>query len=375
MSVGALRGVTPVDGVVTALLLVLGTLLMLGNIHDTTSAVPPDSHSWWMLPVFLAAAVPVLWWRRDLVLVTGIAIVVMGGHDLAFGHLVRCGAGLPLAFLLSFLAGTSTDRRRGLVALALSGVLSGLVLAVDTAAGPSILPVVLLIQVVLWGVGAVVRSRSALAVELRRRNAELAALRDERAALEVADDRARVSRELEELLEHRLEVLEQAAVDAGATDDPEQARAALAALEEDSRQVLADMRRVVGTLRGGDVALVPSPTVAHLDTLIGRHVRAPLTVTGDPRALPASVELSAYRIVEHLVTALADDLDAPVEVGVRFTDAALEIVVAGPVPRGADLRGAVSRARERTRLHAGSLDARLAHGHARVVAQLPVLTG
>jgi hypothetical protein len=92
-------------------------------------------------------------------------------------------------------------------------------------------------------------------------------------------------------------------------------------------------------------------------------------VAGDPRVLPPSLELSAYRIVEHLVAVLDDAPDAAVVLA--FSDDALEVRVSGRVPRGADVRGAVARARERARLHAGSLDAKVGRGRARIVATLP----
>jgi signal transduction histidine kinase len=369
------RGVRPVDAVLAGVLVVLGSWLTVLDIlsHDPTTRV--DSHSWLMLPVFLLAMIPVLWWRRSLLGVIGTAAVVITAHDLLFGHLVRCGAGLPLAFALAFLAGLGLERRHGLIALALTGVLAAVVLIWDTAAGPEVLPLVLLIEIVLWGIGQVARSRSTLADELRRRNQELRALRDERTALDVADDRARVSHELEALLDERLSRLEAAAEAGTVTDDPQEAHELLLALEADSRRTLDDMREVVGALRGGEVSLAPTPSVAQLDALLARLGRTRLTVSGDPRVLPASVELSAYRIVEHLVTVLADGDDAPVTVTARFGQDALEIQVSGQVTRGADLRGAVTRARERARLHAGSLDVKVARGQARLVAHLPVLNG
>src|SRR5262249_3335624 len=138
---------------------------------------------------------------------------------------------------------------------------------------------------------------------------------------------------------------------------------------------LDDMREIVGLLRGGDVTLAPAPTVAHLDALLARHptARSHLTVTGNPRSLPATVELSAYRIVEHLVTALADQADSPIGVAVRFEDDALEIRVSGPVDRGADVKAAIARAKERAKLLGGSVDVKIARGQAGAVAQLPVL--
>jgi hypothetical protein len=99
---------------------------------------------------------------------------------------------------------------------------------------------------------------------------------------------------------------------------------------------------------------------------------ATLEVSGEARALPASVELSVYRIVEHLLGVLGGG-GSPVEVHVRFEDDALEIRMSGPVHRGADLRAAVARARERAQLQDGSLDVKIARGRASAVAQVPIV--
>jgi hypothetical protein len=221
----------------------------------------------------------------------------------------------------------------------------------------------------------VARSRSLLAEELRARSEELRTLRDQRAVLEVAGDRARLSRELEEVLDERLGRLEAVAEAVAEEPDPERARAALATLEEDSRGALQDMRHLVGVLRGGEVSLAPTPSVAQLDALLARLGHGRLTVAGDPRLLPASLELSAYRIVEHLVPVLDPDGAPPVAVRVRFDDDALELRVSGRVARTGELRAAAGRARERARLHAGSLHVKVTRGQALVVAHLPVPNG
>ena len=373
-----MQGIAPIDAVLAGILCILGALLAVMNVENTDPATRVDSHSWLQLPIFVAAMLPVLWWRRGVAATVLTSCGLMLVHLLAFGHLVRCGAGLPLAFVLAFLCGLAPARQRErLTALALSGLLSGLVLVWDTAAGPEILPVVAVILLGLYGIGRIVAHRGALARELRRRNEDLRVLRDERTALEISDDRARLSARLETLLEARLRQLATAADQGSALADPVAAHALLVSLEEDSRQTLGDMREIVGRLRGGDVALAPAPSVAHLDALLARHGHSGsrLQVSGDPRVLPASVELSAYRIVEHLVTALADRPSALVAVRMTFADDALEILVTGPVPRGADLRGAAARARERARLHAGSLELKMSRGQARVMAHLPVLSG
>jgi signal transduction histidine kinase len=365
------RGIRPVDVVLTALLCALGSLLAVMNIDSNDPTTRIDSHSWLILPLFVAAALPVLWWRRGILPVILISCAAMAVNVLAFGSIVRCGSGLPLAFTLAFLSGLAG---RQYLALAASGLLTALVLIRDTAAGVGLLPVALVLCAVLYLIARVVAHRAQLAGDLRQHNEELRRVRDERAALEVNDDRLRLSARLETLLDERLGRLAAAAETGSTSTDPEATRATLATLEEDSRQTLADMREMVGLLRGGEVSLAPVPSVAHLDALLARHLRpgSALQVSGEPRMLPASVELSAYRIVEHLITAFARDAAAPVGVAVAFSPDALEIRVAGPATRRVDLREAVGRARERALLHAGSLTVRTARGRARVVAHLPV---
>ncbi len=349
MATKAFRGVRPLDIVLTIILAALASVLGGGARNPPPpppAAVRIDSHSWLMLPVMLIASLPVLWWRRSLIAVVLVSCVAMAVHVVAFGALIRCGSGLPQAFVLAFLCGLAyPDQRRRLIAFGFAGVFSILVLIRDTAAGPTLVPVALLLSAGLFGVGRVVAQRASLVRDLRQRNEELRMLRDERAALEVNDDRAQLSQQLEALLDQRLSQLADAAENGASSGNTPATTALLTTLEEDSRQTLDDMRKIVGLLRGGEVTLAPTPSVAHLDALLAQHLRAGsrLHVTGDPRVLPASVELSAYRIVEHLVSALADDPSVPVAVGMRFEDDALELQITGPVSRGADLRSAVGR--------------------------------
>ena len=326
-----------------------------------------------MVPVFALATIPVLWWRRGVIAVTGIALVVMVLHDLLFGWVTRCGAGLPLAFVLAYLGAVGLERRKAWINLGLATLLTGAVLVVDATTGFEPIVLALPILLIVFAVGRAVRHRTAMSAELKARTAELRELRDERVSLELADDRARLSHELDGLLQERLGQLTTAA-DSGQDLDAADAKALFVSIESDSRATLDGMRDIVGLLRGGDVSLAPAPTVAHLDALLARHTSADsrLTVSGDPRSLPATVELSAYRIVEHLVDVLADQPDSRIEVGVRFDDDALEIRVNGPVDRSADLKAAVARARERAKFLGGSLDVRVSRGHANAVAQLPV---
>jgi signal transduction histidine kinase len=379
------RGIKIGDWFLAGALTALGALLMYFDINtadaevtrsiaDGSMAHPVDSHSLWMIPVFLGATVPVLWWRRSVLAVTGVALGFMVLHDLLFGWVTRCGAGLPLAFVLVFLGALAYRRAEAWLVCGLCVLLTAAVLVIDATTGPDALALALPVVVIVFGIGRAARHRSALNHQLKIRDEELRQLRDERAALVVADDRARLSRQLDGLLQERLAQLTTAAESANGLA-PAQAKALLESIESGSRETLDDMREIVGLLRGGEVDLAPAPTVAHLDALLARHrsARSRLTVTGDSRSLPATVELSAYRIVEYLVTVLADRADAPIEVAVRFTDDALEIRINGLVGRGVDVKAAIARAKERAKLLGGSVDVKVARGHARAVAQLPVV--
>ena len=380
------RGIRPIDWVLAVLLTAAGAVLMVGNVVTSDASVTRQiasggmthtmsSHSWAMLPVFLIAPVAVLWWRRGILAVTGVALTVMVLHDLLFGWVTRCGAGLPLAFVLAYLGAVALDRRQAWIALALSVLLTAAVLVVDATTGFEPILLALPIVLIVFGIGRAVRHRTAMSAELKVRTVELQQLRDERAALELAGDRAQLSHQLDALLQERLGQLMTAA-DSGKELSPDHARALFELIESDSRATLDGMREIVGLLRGGDVALAPAPTVAHLDALLARHTKADarLTVAGDPRSLPASVELSAYRIVEHLVNVLEDQQDSRIEVGVRFDRDALELHVTGPVDRSVDVKAAVARAKERAVFVGGSLDVKLSRGRANAVALLPVLS-
>jgi len=93
---GVFRGIRHVDWILAGALTALGTWLMVENvlfedvhaasaIAEGTMVHEMTSHSWTMVPVFALATLPVLWWRRGVVAVTGIALVVMVLHDLIFG--------------------------------------------------------------------------------------------------------------------------------------------------------------------------------------------------------------------------------------------------------------------------------------------------
>ena len=173
-----LRGIRPFDGILAGALAALGAGLMVENIRFPDAEVAralaegslfhaPTSHSWAMLPVFVLASVAVLWWRRNVIAVIGVALAVVVVHDLAFGWVTRCGAGLPLAFVLAYLGAATLERTRALVALGLTTLLTAAVLVVDATTGPQPIVLALPIVLIVFAIGRAVRHRTDRPCEFR----------------------------------------------------------------------------------------------------------------------------------------------------------------------------------------------------------------
>jgi signal transduction histidine kinase len=359
-----------VDIAIAVALSALGALLMYGNATDAEVDA-----SWLAIPVFLGVTVPILWRRAAPLQAMAAVAVALGVHIALFGSVVRCGVVFPVVGVLVFTVAARFDRATSLWVLA-GGLAIIVGMAAADATGFGVVALLVPLTLVACALGRVAHARGRMVRELKDRTEELRSARDERARLEVATDRTRLSGELDALLARRLGELTRLA-DAGpaTTHDSAVATATLARIEEASRATLEEMREIVGVLRDDDAPTSPVPTLTSLQALVMRDKgdAARLTVEGSPRVLPAGVELSAYRIVEHLLSALDDS--PGVEVGVRFGEEALEIRVAGHAGRRGDVGAALSRARERAQLHRGTLDARTRGGRAEAIALLPVTAG
>ena len=156
-----LRSIRPLDYLLAAGLTALGVVLMLANVNGSNDGTRIDSTSWVMIPVFAAATLPILWRRRNLWAVLGITAAALAVHVAAFDWVVRCGAGLPLAFALAYAVGRlMTDRKQSYGGLAAVVAIQFLVLVRDSAAGLGILPFTVAISAACWGVGLYVLKRS-----------------------------------------------------------------------------------------------------------------------------------------------------------------------------------------------------------------------
>jgi signal transduction histidine kinase len=314
-----------------------------------------------------------LWRSIDPLFGLGVVIVTLGLHFALFGELVRCGVAVPVIALITFSAAVRLDRREAYWGLGL-GLAAMTLLSATDFLGFGIIGLGAPVTVMAWIAGRVARSRTVTAEKLRTRNTEIQAARDERARLEVNMDREHLSAELESVLHRRLSELAVLADEGASSVGDDSAVALLADIERESRTTLDEMRALVGVLRSDDTAAVaaPQPTLASLEALLIRDGDrgARLQVQGSPRALPAGVELTAYRVVEHLLDAL--DTTPDVRVLVCFAPDVLELTIEGSAGRRGRLGAALGRARQRVELHKGSLTTETYGGRASVVAVLPL---
>jgi signal transduction histidine kinase len=239
----------------------------------------------------------------------------------------------------------------------------------------------------IWGLGRWIRSRGRETADLAARAALAERERAAHAEEAVADERARIARELHDLVAHSMGVIViQAQAGQRAVDvEPDAARAALAAIESSGRQGLAEMRRLLGLLTSrDDGSTTPQPSLRGLDDLVAQVRSAGLAVeletAGDLSALPAGVDLAAYRIVQEALTnVLKHAGPATARVCVRHCGGVLEVevcddgrgLVEARALRG-DGHGHVGM-RERAALYGGTVEAgELPGGGYRVRARLAV---
>ncbi|MGW5659736.1 sensor histidine kinase [Streptomyces sp. NPDC003758] len=163
-----------------------------------------------------------------------------------------------------------------------------------------------------WVLGDSLRTRRAYFAQLEERAARLEKEREAQAKVAVAAERARIARELHDVVAHNVSVMVVQADGAAYVLDsaPDQAKKALETISTTGRQALAEMRRLLGVLRTGEHKeegeYVPQPDVEQIDELVEQCRSAGLPVDfkveGTPRPLPSGVELTAYRIVQEALT-------------------------------------------------------------------------
>ena len=261
-----------------------------------------------------------------------------------------------------------------------------------TGVAPQRLLATISLQVAAWAIGFAVRRQRAYLVAARdKAERELEAERD-LAWRAVTEQRLQIARDLHDVVAHSMSVI---AVQAGVgnhlmTEQPERAREALGVIETTTRDVLREMRSLLGVLRedprdrDGTLSpdgLRPTPGLGDLGTLVARSagagLRVDLYITGQRRRLPDGVETAAYRIVQEALTNVvkhAGTNRCRLQVDYRPDTLALVVNDDGPGPRVPAREGhGIIGMRERATMYGGHFEAGpLPVRGYRVAADLPI---
>jgi signal transduction histidine kinase len=347
---------------------VFAVLLSLGELLIASSG----GGGAWSRAAVVTMIVPVVFARRAplTAAVTQAAATLLNG--LALGHLVRCGACLPAVFYVAYVVANRTvgKARTAGIAAVLAGVTAQCIY--DPKLGLSAMPFIVPATLLFFGAGLLVRARSSLVTQLRERNAQLRQQRERTAELAVAADQARIHSELIDGLQVQIRAIAQTAESArsGSAD----AVGSLAAIERTGRAALDHMRDIVGTIRSAPTE--PEPDLDALEELLrsATACEVRLTIAGAPRALPASIELSGYRIIERLLSALEDSPAARAQVSVTFETEALELSVSGPLAHDFDPATSFTGIVDRAALHGGTVRLSEPAGRLDAYVRLPLVS-
>jgi len=336
--------------------------------------------------VVAAASVPLVWRRRrPLGVLVAVAAALVVPRAFASIALPLWGGFGPLVF--AFYSASRWARRPldAFAALVPAAVLAALSLEIPGFAVFGQFAFTVPVLLLAWLTGQGMRRYQERSRTLRGALEELAATERARADAAVADERARIARELHDVVAHSVSVMVVQAGSArlGMAADPAASAAALRTVEQTGRQALVEMQHLLGVLRPDDAApeLAPQPTLGALPALVqaARAVGQPveLQVRWMPSALPPGLDLCAYRIVQEALTNAVRHV-GPVPVTVRVEPGAgvlvLEVVNApGPVRPWTGKGHGLIGMRERVELFGGSLETgRTPDGGFRVRAVLPL---
>ena len=330
----------------------------------------PRTTLWFTVPAIAVLVLP-LFARRRFPFAAPAAFWLLGvGISFVDGQLVTFTTSVfVLGMAASFLLG---NQRSAVVAqTGLAIAVGGAAIVVYNKPAPSVSELVFipLLFGICWLAGFAVRERAEQAQTAELRAAQAERERDAAARIAVAEERARIARELHDIVAHAVSVmvLQVGAVRHKLPDSLDEDRDALKGVESAGRMALAEMRRLLSAMRrdGEEVELVPQPGLDGLDSLLDEIGRAGLPVElhvdGQPFPLPRGIDLSAYRIVqEGLTNALrhAHASDADVIVRYRPDELGIEVRDNGHGSAASDGLGhGLVGVRERVKLYGGQMSA------------------
>lgn len=315
----------------------LTVLFLVGGLVETAVNDYARSDRPLIALISVLLALPYLLTRRAPVVTTGavLAVVVFAAAALPVDAFENLVVGFLSYMTAAYVAGTAREWRLAVAGLALA---VGGAAAVSLIVGSAVdIISTSLVGAGIWTAAFLITRRTAQTRELRERAVLLERERETEARAAVAEERARIAREMHDVVAHSLSVMvvQAEAAEAMLDADPERARRPLRAVQETGRAALGELRQMLGVLRElADEApdLEPQPGLSRLDELVD-HVReaglpVSLRVEGRPRPLSPGVDLSAYRIVqEGLTNALKHAGPATAEVLLRYGERDVELTV------------------------------------------------
>jgi signal transduction histidine kinase len=335
----------------------------------------PRTTAWFTVPAAALIVLALLGRRRWPFGAPAAVWLLAAAVSFVDGRLVEFSTGVAAGgWVASFLLGQLSDPVQARLGLAVVVSSTAIVVYNDPnhAAGDFVfLPALFAIA---WVAGFALRERSTQAQEAEERAIHAERQREAAARIAVAEERARIARELHDIVAHSVSVivLQVGAVRHNLPETLDRDKDALRGVEQTGRTALADMRRLLGAMRndGDDVEFAPQPGLASLDPLLDGFRRAGLPVRlhvdGEPFPLPRGLDLSAYRIVqEGLTNALKHAQAGRADVVVRYGSDRLEIDVHDD-GRGSSTSDGLGHGlvgiRERVKIYGGEMTAGAAAG-------------
>jgi len=271
----------------------------------------PETTAWLSAPLTALVTLPLLARRRFPFAAPAATWAIAAALSFADGRLIGFTASASVAGIIAaFLLGNLRDGFQARLGLGVVLVAAALVAYnnPDRTAGELVFVPVLF--GVGWLAGFALRGRVEEAEAPQARAAQAERDRDAAARIAVAEERARIARELHDIVAHSVSVmvLQIGAVRHNLPDEFADDAEALQGVERTGRTALAEMRRLLGAMRkdGDDVELTPQPGLDGIESLLAEVGRAGLPVSlhveGEPTALPRAIDLSAYRIVQEGLT-------------------------------------------------------------------------
>ncbi len=258
--------------------------------------------------LLVLGAAPLIWRRRAPFLV----LVVTTAAFFSYHRLGYAPTPIPYAPLIALYTLALAWPMVPSLAAA-SGLVVVVVLLFATRHGPitddQILTYLLFI-VVTWGLGHGIQLNRAKAALLAERTVQLAREQQMNTRLAIEQEQARIARDVHDVIAHHVSVIvaQAAAVQRVLASQPEKGLPTLRTIEVSGRQALTEMRRMLGALQptSGAADRGPDPGLGQIHALLANAERAGLAATlvieGTPRALPALVDVNAYRIVQEALT-------------------------------------------------------------------------